>query len=97
MIETFSDLYQKSGVDLVLSGHDHQMEHITVDGIDYVIIGALGGKPDREPTYISPGSQFFSLGVFGYLDIRITQDTYRVSFIDETGEELYTFSRGRQE
>jgi hypothetical protein len=93
MISTFEDLFRTSGVDLVFSGHDHQMEHISADGIDYVIIGALGGKPDRQPTFISEGSQFLQFGTFGYARLSIEKQGFTVRFIDEYGNELYSFTR----
>jgi UDP-2,3-diacylglucosamine pyrophosphatase LpxH len=93
MISTFEDLFRTSGVDLVFSGHDHQMEHISADGIDYVIIGALGGKPDRQPTFISEGSQFLRFGTFGYARLSIEKQGFTVRFIDEYGNELYSFTR----
>jgi UDP-2,3-diacylglucosamine pyrophosphatase LpxH len=93
MISTFADLFRTSGVDLVFSGHDHQMEHIYADGIDYVIIGAFGGKPDLTPTFISEGSQFLQFGTFGYARLSIEEQGFTVGFIDEYGTELYRFSR----
>ena len=36
-------LYRRSGVRLVLSGHEHNFQHSRADGIDYFVTGG-GGK-----------------------------------------------------
>ena len=40
--------YRDGGVRLSLHGHEHNLQHGRVDGIDYVISGA-GGKLDIDP------------------------------------------------
>jgi tartrate-resistant acid phosphatase type 5 len=44
-------LLERSGAQLVLSGHEHNFQHQHRDGIDYVVTGAAGklreGRPDR--------------------------------------------------
>jgi hypothetical protein len=43
--------YRRSGVRLVLSGHEHNFQHSRVDGIDYFVTGGGGkvrpGRPGR--------------------------------------------------
>ncbi len=95
MIEKFHDLYVSSGVDMVFSGHDHQMEHIAQDGIDYVIIGAMGGPPDKPPTHISPGSGFLSFDYFGYADLQIKPESVTVTFRQTNGSPVYSWKRTR--
>ena len=44
-------LYRRSGVRLVLSGHEHNFQHSLADGIHYFVTGGGGkvreGRPDR--------------------------------------------------
>ena len=44
-------LFQRAGVKVMLSGHEHNFQHSRVDGIDYFVTGAAGkfrgGTPDR--------------------------------------------------
>jgi len=47
-IERIVPLYRSAGVRLSLHGHEHNLQHGRVDGIDYVISGA-GGKLELEP------------------------------------------------
>lgn len=47
-VERIVPLYHEAGVRLTLHGHEHNLQHGRVDGIDYVISGA-GGKLEHEP------------------------------------------------
>jgi 3',5'-cyclic AMP phosphodiesterase CpdA len=40
--ETWHDEFIEYGVDVVLSGHDHEYEHLLVDGVHYFVIGGAG-------------------------------------------------------
>jgi tartrate-resistant acid phosphatase type 5 len=44
-------LFQRAGVRVMLSGHEHNFQHSSADGIDYFVTGAAGqartGTPDR--------------------------------------------------
>jgi len=51
-------LFEKYGVDAVFSGHDHDYERFTVDGIRYIVTGG-GGGPLRDQASTSPFSELF--------------------------------------
>ena len=53
--------------DLIVSRHNHYMEWIEQDDTNWAIVGAMGGKPDPEPSYITQGSRFFKRNAFGVL------------------------------
>jgi hypothetical protein len=48
-IEHLVPLYRRSGVRLVLSGHEHNYQHAHVDGIDYFITGGAGKVRTDQP------------------------------------------------
>jgi tartrate-resistant acid phosphatase type 5 len=50
MIERLVPLFEGAGVQLVLSGHEHNFQHSHVDGIDYVVSGAAGKLRTEPPT-----------------------------------------------
>lgn len=74
---------------LVVSGHNHYMEWIEKEGISYAIVGAMGGKPDPEPSYITNGSVWFNRGKFGYLLIEKKGNKIYISFEDQFGNTLF--------
>ena len=97
MIDTFAPLFEKYGVDLVFSGHDHHMELLEKDGVTYTVTGTLGGKLDPERTYTSPASRWYRSGQFGFLDVEVSGDNAKLTFRDPYFRELEsaTVSRAR--
>lgn len=92
MVQEVAPLLEKYRVDLVISGHDHQMEFLQRNGVNYCIIGTLGGPPDRDPTHISPASIWRNFGAFGFLDATVRAETIDLSFRDPAGGVLKTFT-----
>jgi len=64
-------LFEKYDVDLVFSGHNHQLELLQKNGVTYVICGAFGGWPDPPRTYTSPASVWYVPGRYGYVDVTL--------------------------
>ncbi len=79
-------LFEKYGVDLVVSGHNHYQELISHNGVAYAIIGSMGGIPDPEPSYRSPWSQWIKVGGYGWLDVNVLPGRLALTFRSETGE-----------
>ena len=69
-----------AGVDLVISGHDHDMERLQADGIDLLIAGS-GGAELRRPHKPIPESRF-SVARYGFLDVDVTPDHITAQFLD---------------
>ncbi len=88
-LKTVAPILERHGVDLVVSGHNHYMEYLEHAGISYVVVGAMGGVPDPEPTYRSPASLWLRQGGYGRLDLSIDDATIELLFLDESGEALY--------
>lgn len=82
-------LFEKYGVDLVISGHNHYQELLAHNGIVYAIIGSMGGIPDPEPTYRSPWSQWLAVGAFGWLDVEVLPARLVLVFRNEQGAERH--------
>jgi hypothetical protein len=47
-IDSLVPLYRRGGARLLLHGHEHNFQHGSVDGLDYIVSGA-GGKLDERP------------------------------------------------
>jgi len=88
-IPAISPLLEQYGVDLVISGHNHYQEYLEHNGVRYVVIGAMGGKSDPAPSYISPASKWMAVGVHGWLDVDILPAEIVLSFRNETGQLLH--------
>ena len=92
LVEKLKPLLERHRVHLYLNGHDHDLQHIVVSGIDYVTSGA--GSLTR-PTNSGPDTRFALGKTAGFVAFAVDRDSLRASFIDFNGHERYRFSRGR--
>jgi len=82
-------LFEANSVDLVISGHNHQMEYLEKSGISYFLTGTGGGILDPERSYISPASKWYNIESFGFLELEIIGRTAKLVFRNEKGESLF--------
>jgi 3',5'-cyclic AMP phosphodiesterase CpdA len=76
-------LFRQAGVPLVLSGHDHNYQHLEQDQVHYVVSGG-GSQALYSRTLNLPGSLAF-LAEPHFLMIEIDPDTIRVRVVDPAG------------
>jgi tartrate-resistant acid phosphatase type 5 len=82
-------LYDNS-VDLLLSGHDHDMQHIKTPGYTDYFIGGSTGK--IRPTSSGEYSLFASPH-YGFLLLRVSKHKIENYFIDKNGSVVYQFTK----
>jgi tartrate-resistant acid phosphatase type 5 len=68
-------------VDAYICGHDHDLEHLRSDGIEFLICGGGGAKlrgfvGRREPNSVSSASKY------AFLDLMIDAHTFSAQFLD---------------
>jgi len=90
MIRELSPLFERYGVDLVVSGHNHHMEALEHAGVTYAVIGTMGAALD-EITYHAPAS-LWKLDTHGWLDVTWTKSEAILRFFKWDGALLYTHS-----
>lgn len=54
-IDSLLPLYQRAGVRLLLSGHEHNFQHGRVDDLDYIVAGAAAKLQERPPCRFEEG------------------------------------------
>jgi UDP-2,3-diacylglucosamine pyrophosphatase LpxH len=91
-IEALSPLFEKYGVDIVFSGHNHQLELLEKSGVTYVICGGFGGLPDPVRTYTSPASLWYTGEVYGFADVTIDEAESCILFRDSSYNILRSFT-----
>jgi acid phosphatase type 7 len=89
VIKELSPVFEKYGVDIVMSGHKHDNEILRKNGVTYVVTGAFGGEPDKGFDYISPASVWLKKGAYAFADVTINGGLATISFIDQNGNTLY--------
>jgi hypothetical protein len=82
--------FDQWGVCMVMSGHDHTLQHLTFDGVHYVVNG-IGGGSLHEFEEILEGTEFRLSGEFGGVFLECHPDTLRVRFMTVPSGEVYSF------
>jgi len=88
-IPVVTPLFERYGVDLVVSGHNHYMEYLEHRGVRYAIVGAMGSKSDPAPTIVSPASKWIAVATFGHLNIDVLKHEIVLEFKDQLGKTLH--------
>lgn len=91
-ISTIAALFEKYDVDMVFSGHNHYLEFLQHSGVNYVICGGFGGKPDPPETYLSPSSIWLKADQSGFADVNINGNEATLNFRDPDSNVLKSFT-----
>ena len=83
--------YDKWGVCMVMSGHDHTLQHLEIDGVHYVVNG-IGGGSLHEFEEVLEGTEFRLSGHFGAVFLDVTPDNLRVRFVTLPHDEVHSFT-----
>jgi len=80
------------GIDIVLSGHDHNYERLHLDGITYLVNGLGGGSRYRAGSQQSEGSHTFFNQDWGALFVEATSRRLHFEFVTISGQTVDNFS-----
>ncbi len=90
LIKTLKGLFEENGVNLVISGHEHNYERLgPLGGVHYVITG--GGGTSLRPQH-RPGHAFTVLFAekYHFLSIKVSHDSLSIEAINNYGETIDT-------
>jgi acid phosphatase len=85
-------LLDRYGVHAYLNGHEHNQEHIAVDGVHYITCGA--GSATTSVVTPPPGQ--FASDHHGFTTMRLEVHGLGFSLIDDSGSTLYQAPIPRQ-
>lgn len=81
-------LFRKYSVNLYISGHEHNFQHLTEDGITYIVCGS--GSKTNHP--LEGGRRLlWGTTAGGFLELDILSERLEGVFCDETGRVTYSF------
>lgn len=86
MVALVDPILHRNRVQVYLNGHEHDLQHIHRDGIDYVCSGA---GSEVRPTGPTSGTRF-AQDRSGFAVFGVDRDAVRLEFRDYTGASLYT-------
>ncbi|KAI9921179.1 hypothetical protein PsorP6_000414 [Peronosclerospora sorghi] len=96
LIDTLDPMLKKYKVDAYFSGHDHSLQHIRKVANDgsfrnYFISGAGGYKIHELQSNARANPDLVHAALtHGFMSVHMTKTSFRVHFVDENGEILYT-------
>ena len=95
LIARWGPLLRQADIPLYITGHDHTLQHLQIEGqpTSFVVTGG-GGMHLHDIKPQQRGEQFIKSG-FGFTHIHLTQDALRLQFVDEEGRRLYGFTKTR--
>lgn len=82
-------LFEKYKVDLHISGHHYFFEYLEKDSVNYMVLGAMGGKLDDNLTYHSSYSKWLDNKDFGYEDLVFNDDSIELTCLSQDEEVLF--------
>ncbi len=85
-------MLDRYGVRAYINGHEHNLEHIAVDGVHYITCGA--GSATISVVTPPPGQ--FASDHHGFMTMRLDAGALDFDFIDDSGVTLYRARIPRQ-
>ena len=91
LLAVLKPILDRHHVHAYLAGHEHNMQHLVVDGIHYLTCGAGATlRPSGHTNYT-----VFSKECLGFLEASVTAHSLDISFRDSAGTVLHTASLSR--
>ena len=93
--EAWGPLFAKAGVDFVIAGHDHDLQHLQVEGYPESFLLVGGGGASVRPIRVDANKRGpFSKSTMGFADINFTPTTATARVVSGTdGSVLHEFTR----
>ncbi|MEP9385782.1 tartrate-resistant acid phosphatase type 5 family protein [Mesorhizobium sp. KR9-304] len=85
LVRDLKPLMDRHGVQVYLNGHDHDLQHIVVDGVSYITCG--GGAKPRDVKAVS--GSLFARSELGFLAATVTKTAFHFSFVGTDGQPMY--------
>jgi 3',5'-cyclic AMP phosphodiesterase CpdA len=94
MIAELAPLLIRNGVQFYLCGHDHDLQHIELDGwpTSFLVSGG-GGAPIRPIQDKKAEREPFARSSFGFLAMRFSKDKAEGAFVGTSMDVLYSFEK----
>lgn len=86
LVAVLKPLFDLHHVTAYINGHDHNLQHIIVDGVSYLTCGA--GSEARLLAH--PEAAAFSAATSGFMLVKMTPSAMLLTFLDARAQALYT-------
>ncbi len=91
LLKEWGHLFNDKRVSLYISGHDHNLQHLRVDGMNPDFIVSGGGGASRYE--VKDSGRGFSMQTRGFNHIHVAADLLTVQYINSDGKLVHAFER----
>ncbi|MES2437898.1 MAG: metallophosphoesterase [Verrucomicrobiota bacterium] len=93
LVNELGPLLEKHGVHLYLCGHDHDLQHLELEGLktSFVVSGG-GGARLHSHDQVRKGSTIFD--AHGFTHLTLSDNRLHIRHVDPNGKILHAFSKG---
>lgn len=92
LIAKICPLFERYGVDLVMSGHSHQAEILQKNGVTYVVMGTFGGPLGKPALKTSTASLWYKPQQHAFAEVILKEKTGILNVRDPENKILYSFN-----
>lgn len=85
MMEYFKPLFEKYGVQMYICGHEHDIQYLKENNVNYFVSGA--GSELRETNKIS--QSVFAQSINAFLSVKISRDKALLKFVSLYGDSVF--------
>jgi 3',5'-cyclic AMP phosphodiesterase CpdA len=91
LIKLLLPIMKEAGADLYFSGHDHILQHIQRDGINFFGSGA-GAREHKGVNTKYTGLKGYTQGSYGFMVHEVTKKALSTTFVNQNGEKTYNYT-----
>lgn len=97
LIQDWSPLFRKYNVDLYMAGHDHDMQHLELEGHPTSFFLSGGGGAPLAALHVSQAQRGpFAYEVFGFSHLHCTEDMLTLRHLDRSSNLIHKFTKDTQ-
>ena len=95
LIKDLAPILQRTGVDLYFHGHDHVLQHLQLDGVNYFGSGA-GARSHSGMNTGYKGLMGYAQGSYGFMVHEGSPTALTTTFVQPGGAEPYKYTIRKQ-
>lgn len=92
LIGAWGDLFQQHGVHVYLAGHDHDLQHLELDGLKTSFV-VSGGGGARTRKLKSDRKTPFGQDVYGFSHLSVSRERLVIRHIDTSGTQVHALAK----
>jgi hypothetical protein len=93
LVTTLAPMLQEAGVHLYLCGHDHDMQHLELEGMKTSFVLSGGGGQRVRELQNKDRKMPFGTAIYGFSHLQINAQRVLVRHLDANGKQIHAFEK----